>query len=50
MDVFDRISQLIDEDSSMSTDEMGDILVKEGFCETKDSLTNFFRAIGIKEE
>ena len=48
MDALTRLSELIETDPNMSTEEMAKILVEEGYAKSESSLVKFFDVIGIE--
>lgn len=47
MDALIRLSELIEINPNMSTEEMSKILVEEGYTENESSLHKFFYIIGV---
>lgn len=48
MDALIRLSELIENNPNMSTEEMAKILVQEGYAKSENSLHKFFNVIGIE--
>lgn len=49
MDALIRLSELIENDPNISTEEMAKILVEEGYAKSENSLYRFFNIIGLEE-
>lgn len=48
MDALIRLTELIENNPNMSTEEMAKILVEEGYAKSESSLHKFFDVIGIE--
>ena len=48
-DAFDRMSQLIEQNSEMTVNELCSTLVSEGYAKSEESLHKFFKVIGIED-
>lgn len=48
-DAFDVMFEMIDENPDISTDEIAECLVKNGYANSTESVGRFFVAIGIEE-
>jgi hypothetical protein len=48
MDALVRLTELIETNPDMSTEEMAKILVEEGYAKSESSLHKFFNIIGLE--
>lgn len=48
MDALVRLTELIETNQDMSTEEMAKILVEEGYAKSESSLHKFFNIIGLE--
>ena len=50
MGVLDRLYQLMDENPNITNQEMAKVLKEEGIVASEESVLEFFKLVGLKDE